>query len=122
MFLSGFYLSHSTHFLPDDCQHQAIFWLLPFICSTNLHWNRKNSSKDEHIQKLDLQKDQQNELTPFETDYKRKNENSTLKIRNKKRDISDTEEMKRFIKISISNFYGGDTFKTLKKGMIHNKI
>lgn len=78
----------------------------------------KNSRKDEHIRKLDLQKYQQNESTSFETDYKRKSEHSTLKIRYKKRDISDTEEMKRFIKISTSNFYGGVTFKTLKKGML----
>lgn len=61
---------------------------------------------------MDLWKDKQNKSALLETDYKRKSE-----IRNKKGDITDMEEMKRFIKRSTSDPYG-DTFETLEKGKI----
>lgn len=80
--------------------------------------------KDKHIQKLDLWKGQQNKSTLFELDCKKRGRVKTPKIRNKKGNVTDTEEMKNFLKISTSNSYG-NRFKTLGGGgdfLLYNNI
>lgn len=80
--------------------------------------------KDKHIQKLDLWKGQQNKSTLFEHDCKKRGRVKIPKIRNKKGNVTDTEEMKNCLKFSISNSYC-NRFKTLRGGgdfLLYNNI